>query len=113
MYHKGHRMSKELSQKSKNRILTLGWIFIVLQVMAFAGMAIDKQERDPSIEAFLQKPTTMAIAGTLGHLIGINALPLVALLAGLTLWRHDKNKESKALIIAGVVVIIASSILVF
>jgi hypothetical protein len=110
---KGLKMNekKELSQKSRNRIFAGAWILISLQVMVLLGFVIDRQERDPAIEAFLRKPTPAAIGGTLGYLIGTNMLPLVALIAGLTLWRHGKTTENKTIIIASVAAIIVSSML--
>jgi hypothetical protein len=106
-------MKKELSQKSRNRISTGSWVLIALQGMILVGLIIDKQERDPAIEALVQTPTTLAIAGTLGSLIGINALAIVALIGGLTLWRHDRNKESKIITILAIFALIFNSTLAF
>jgi len=106
-------MEKELSQKSRKRISVGAWFLIVLQVIALVGLVIDRQERDPAIESFLRQPTASATAGTIGYLIGMNIIPLVALIGGITLWRHDKSKESKTIIAVATIAIIASSVLIF
>ena len=106
-------MPKELSQKSRRNIYVGAWILIVIQVMALVGFIIDRQERDPAIEAFVQKPTSGNIGGTIGVLVGQNMLPIVALIAGLTLWRHGRGKESRAVIIAAIIGIFVGSMLAF
>jgi hypothetical protein len=89
------------------------WGMASLQVMALMGFVIDRQEREPAIESFLQQPTAASMGGTLGYLIGINILPIVTLIAGLTLWRHGKSTESKTIISAATIAIIIGSILIF
>ena len=103
-------MGKELSQKSRNRILVGVWVLVGIQAMAVIGFAIDHEARDPAIEALRQEPTSgAAIGGTLGFLIGTNLPALVALMGGITLWRHDKSKQSKRIIIAASVALAAGS----
>lgn len=106
-------MQKELSQKCKKRIIVGAWLLIGLQVMALIGLVIDRQERDPAVESFLRRPTAAATGGAIGCLIGINILPIVTLIAGLTLRRHGKSTESKTIIGAAAIAIIVGSILVF
>jgi len=107
------KMTKELSQKSINRLSVGAWIFLVLQALALVGMVVERQGRDEAIEAFLQEPKSSAIGGTLGYLIGINVLPIVALLAGLTLWRHRKSDQSKRIIVAACIALVVSSFFAF
>ena len=106
-------MREELSQKSKNRILTGAWVLIALQVLVLIGSIIDRQGHDPAIEALLQKPTTTAMVGTFGYLIGINALAIVLLIAGLTLWWHNENKEGKTIIALAIIALVINSMLAF
>jgi len=106
-------MGKALSQESRNRISAGVWVLIVLQFMVLVELVINRRERDPAIESFLRQPTASATAGTIGYLIGMNIIPLVALIGGITLWRHDKSKESKTIIAVATIAIIASSVLIF
>jgi len=107
------RMPKELSQKSRRNIYVGAWILIVIQIMALVGWIIDTPERDPAIEALVQKPTSANIGGTIGVLIGCNMLAIVAMIAGLTLWRHGNDEKSKIIIIASIIAIFVGSMLVF
>jgi len=106
-------MTKELTQKSINRISVGAWILLSLQAVALVGMVVERQEREEAIEAFLQEPNSSAIGGTLGCLIGINVLPIVALLAGLVLWRYRKSDQSKRIIIAASIALVVSSFFAF
>ena len=105
-------MKKELSQKSRQRILVGAWILLILQAMALIGIVSGGDKLYPAVEVFLHRPTAAALGRALGHFVGINTLALVALIAGFTLWRHGKSKESKTIITASTIAIILSSILV-
>ena len=102
-------MTKELSQKSRRNIYVGAWILIVIQVMALVGWIIDSPERDPAIEGFLQQPTSANIGGTIGVLIGCNMLAIVAMIAGLTLWRHGNDEKSRIIIKASIIAIFVGS----
>ena len=106
-------MKKEFSAKSKRNIYLGAWALIIIQFMALLGSTGDSQQRDPIIESFLQHPTSANIVLTIAFLIAWNMLAIVALIAGLALWRHDIKERGKTIIVAAIVAISLGIILAF
>jgi hypothetical protein len=86
-------MQKELSENRRTFISVAAWLFLGLQAFTLASVWLGA-ETSPY------------------DLIGVNILPVVVLLSGLTLWRHKKDTNGKILIAAGVFAILVSSMFV-
>jgi len=60
----------------------VGWVLLVLSAMVAINIVVQPHTRDSSIEALMSHLDSPALAGTIGFLIGIHALQLVAMLLG-------------------------------
>jgi len=100
----------ELSQESRKRILVGAWILIGLHFMALIGLVTDGQQYDPAIESFLSQSAIAAMEGPFDYLIKNNVLPVVAVAAGLILWKRFQSPEGRTIIGTGAMAVILGSI---
>jgi hypothetical protein len=83
-------------------LIPIGWILIVLSVLATIGMIQGSRQRDPSIEAFLNHPDSLSLGGTIGVIIGTNLLTIPAILFGIYAVLR-KNPKGKRLVITSII----------
>ncbi len=84
-------------------LIPIGWVLIVLSVLATIGMIRESHQRDPSIEAFLNHPDSLSLGGTIGIIIGTNLLTIPAMLFGIYAALR-KNPKGKPLVITSIIV---------
>lgn len=89
-------------------LISFGWVLIVLSALAFIGIINEPSHKDPSIEAFLNRPDILSLAGTIGFLIGSNTLLLFALGFGIYA-SVKKNRRGKSLVITSIVAMLIMS----
>lgn len=80
-----------------NKLISIGWILLVVSLIAVIGMILEPSSRDPSIEAFLKHPDSLSLAGTIGVIIGSNTLSLFAISFGIYA-AVKKNQKGKPLL---------------
>jgi len=93
-------------------LISIGWVLVVISIIAVIGMILEPNSRDPSIEAFLKHPDSLSLAGTVGVIIGSNALSLFAMGFGIYAV-VKKNRKGKPLLITSVVVFLVISCIQF
>ncbi len=89
-------------------LIAIGWVLIVLSVIALVGIVQGPHHRDPSVEAFLKHPDSLSLASTIGFLIGSNTLSLLALGFGIYAVVR-KNRKGKTLVITSTVALLVMS----
>ncbi len=105
-------MIQDLLQTSENRISAGAWILIGLQFLAIVGIVTDGQQYDPAIESFLSHSTIASMQGPFDFLVAKNILPVVAIAAGLILWKRNRNPHGETIISTGAISIILGSLFV-
>lgn len=93
-------------------LIPIGWVLIVLSVVATIGILQGKQQRDPSIEAFLTHPNSSSLGGTIGVIIGTNILTLPAMIFGIYAALR-KNPKGKFLVITSIILFVVISAVQF
>jgi hypothetical protein len=106
-------MIQDILKTSEKRISVGAWVLIGLQFLALVGLVTDGQQYDPAIESFLSQSAIASMQGPFDFLVAKNILPVVAIAAGLTLWKRSNSSESRKIISTGAISIILGSILVF
>ena len=89
-------------------LINIGWVLVILSVTTVIGIIQEPYQKDPSVEAFLKHPDSLSLAGTIGFLIGSNALSLFALGFGIYAL-VKKNRKGKSLIIASIIALLVMS----
>jgi len=91
-------------------LIPIGWVLIVLSVMALVGIILGPHHKDPSIETFMNHPDSLSLAGTIGFLVGSNALSLIALGFGIYAVAR-KNRKGKPLIVTSIIAVLIMSVI--
>lgn len=105
--------NEKVKIKTPGKLLVLiGWILIVLTVLATIGMIQGVRQRDSSIEAFLNHPDILSLGGTIGFIIGSNILTLPALLFGIYAVLR-KNPKGKPLVITSIILFFVIAVVQF
>jgi len=89
-------------------LIKIGWVLIILSVIVVIGTIQGPHHKDPSVEAFLDHPDSLSLAGTIGFLTGSNALSLFALGFGIYAV-VKKNRKGKSLVIASIIALLFMS----
>jgi hypothetical protein len=92
-------------KKPGNVLIFIGWVSIVLSVIAIIGIIQGPYYKDPSIEAFLKHPESFSLADTIGFLFGSNILSLFGLVFGIYAVAK-KNPKGKPLLITSIMIIL-------
>ena len=102
-----------MEKKTPGRVLILvGWVLLVISGLALVVTLQQPRHRDPSIQALLTRPSSIALAGTIGFIIGCNFPSIFACLFGVYT-SVKKNPNGKALILASVIVFLVNSAILF
>ncbi len=86
--------------KTPGRIpLRIGWVFFWISALSIPLSFKYPIPRDPSVNALFRSPSLVALAGTLGIMIGTNFFTLVALVFGAIAGPMRKHPDAKTLLV--------------
>jgi len=105
---------EKLSNLKKGNVLVIiASSLLASQFMAFIGILSEGRYKDPFTESLFSHPTPGAMGGTIGFLIGINILAIIALILSLIAWLNKKNSSGKLTTIICIALIAFQTILAF
>jgi hypothetical protein len=93
-------------------LLFTGWMLLAVSCIALVGILAQPRYRDSTIESLLTQPDGIALARTVGLMVGVNIPPILACLFGLYVSAR-RNPRGKALILASVLVFLVNAACLF